>query len=276
MILLSVWGATLQADSGRPEPAVPVFKDGEAQIVERFADPDMWIRHDLWVETSFDSDGDGRMDRMHVDVTRPRQTETEALKLPVIYVTSPYFAGTTGAARVFLGPTPGIESGSSRTPSRSSGGAPRRTPDHFKEPCQDVGSERLHRSPFLLTRNRTLARLSTVGANESLAPKVVIQWLTGHAKGYTSMDGTETMEAFCAMAKWHDRVPPTMARFPGSCHHRGRGTGGHHSNCTSNTSYYHYYRSNGLIRHPGGYIGEDIDCLYDFIHSGNPIEPATA
>ena len=37
-----------------------------------------------------------------------------------------------------------------------------------------------------------------------------------------------------------------------------------------NTSYYHYYRSNGLIRHPGGYIGEDIDCLYDFIHSGNP------
>ena len=37
-----------------------------------------------------------------------------------------------------------------------------------------------------------------------------------------------------------------------------------------NTSYYHYYRSNGLIRHPGGYIGEDIDVLYDFIHSGDP------
>ena len=35
-----------------------------------------------------------------------------------------------------------------------------------------------------------------------------------------------------------------------------------------NTSYYHYYRSNGLIRHPCGYLGEDIDCLYDFIHSG--------
>ena len=35
-----------------------------------------------------------------------------------------------------------------------------------------------------------------------------------------------------------------------------------------NTSYYHYYRSNGLVRHPGGYMGEDIDVLYDFIHSG--------
>ncbi len=36
-----------------------------------------------------------------------------------------------------------------------------------------------------------------------------------------------------------------------------------------NTSYYHYYRSNGLIRSPGGYEGEDIDVLYDFIHSGD-------
>ena len=36
----------------------------------------------------------------------------------------------------------------------------------------------------------------------------------------------------------------------------------------ANTSYYHYYRSNGLVRHPGGYMGEDIDVLYNFIHSG--------
>ena len=36
-----------------------------------------------------------------------------------------------------------------------------------------------------------------------------------------------------------------------------------------NTSYYHYYRSNGLVRSPGGYLGEDIDVLYDYIHSGD-------
>ena len=36
-----------------------------------------------------------------------------------------------------------------------------------------------------------------------------------------------------------------------------------------NTSYYHYYRSNGLVRSPGGYLGEDVDVLYDFIHSGD-------
>jgi X-Pro dipeptidyl-peptidase len=37
-----------------------------------------------------------------------------------------------------------------------------------------------------------------------------------------------------------------------------------------NTSYYRYYRSNGLVRHPGGWLGEDIDFLYDFINSGDP------
>jgi X-Pro dipeptidyl-peptidase len=43
-----------------------------------------------------------------------------------------------------------------------------------------------------------------------------------------------------------------------------------------NTSYYHYYRSNGLVRHPGGWLGEDIDSLYDFINSGNPENRTTS
>ena len=81
---------------------IPVFKEGEAQIVDGFKDPDYWIRHDLWVETEFDSDKDGRLDRMHVSVTRPRQTESEGLKLPVIYVSSPYFAGTGKAGTEFF------------------------------------------------------------------------------------------------------------------------------------------------------------------------------
>ncbi len=42
-----------------------------------------------------------------------------------------------------------------------------------------------------------------------------------------------------------------------------------------NTSYYHYYRSNGLVRSPGGYLGEDIDVLYDFIHSRDSDRRAT-
>ena len=75
--------------------------DGQAQIVPAFQDPAQWIRQTLWVETEFDSDGDGKRDRVHVDVTRPQQTDTEGLKVPVIYESSPYFAGTSGP-RQFL------------------------------------------------------------------------------------------------------------------------------------------------------------------------------
>src|SRR5690606_32657753 len=75
----------------------PVVVDGQAQIVPAFADSNTWIREELWVETEFDSDGDGQLDRMHVDVTRPAATRGGAVKLATIYETSPYFAGTSGA-----------------------------------------------------------------------------------------------------------------------------------------------------------------------------------
>jgi len=80
----------------KPVTVVPVILNGEAQKITAFENANDWIREDLWVETEFDTDGDGRPDRMHVDVTRPKQTETEGLKLPVVYESSPYFAGTAG------------------------------------------------------------------------------------------------------------------------------------------------------------------------------------
>ena len=66
------------------QAAKPVFVDGEAQIVPAFATSTDWIRERLWVETEFDSDRDGKRDRVHVDVTRQKQTETEGLRVPVI------------------------------------------------------------------------------------------------------------------------------------------------------------------------------------------------
>src|SRR6185503_15443864 len=75
--------------------ATPTFVNGMAQVVPAFQDTATWIRQHLWVETDFDSDHDGKKDRVHVDVTRPGQTGSEGLKVPVIYSSSPYFAGTS-------------------------------------------------------------------------------------------------------------------------------------------------------------------------------------
>src|SRR6478736_8784476 len=88
-IALAPAGLLAQAKTG------PVFANGMAQIVPAFQDTSTWIRQELWVETSFDSDHDGKKDRVHVDVTRPRQAEADGVKLSVLYGASPYYAGTS-------------------------------------------------------------------------------------------------------------------------------------------------------------------------------------
>ncbi len=267
-----VLNTPVSADSGKPEPALPVFKDGEAQVVERFNDPDMWIRHDLWVETEFDSDQDGRLDRMHVDVTRPRQTDTENLKLPVIYVSSPYFAGTGPSGKEYFW-DPRHEVGAIPPARKETPGVKRKG----ERPIISKSHVKtwVPRGYIVVHSSSPGTGLSqgcpTVGGdNESLAPKAVIQWLTGKANGYTTPDGEEKIVAYWSTGK----VGMTGTSYNGTLPLAAATTGVDGLEAiipiAPNTSYYHYYRSNGLIRHPGGYIGEDIDCLYDFIHSGNP------
>ena len=106
------------------------------------------------------------------------------------------------------------------------------------------------------------------GINESLAPKAVIEWLSGKDNGYTSPDGNEKV-----MAKWSSgKVGMTGTSYNGTLPVAAATTGVEGLKAiipvAPNTSYYHYYRSNGLIRNPGGYLGEDVDVLYDYIHSG--------
>ena len=88
--------AFAHAEAQSQERARPVFENGQAQVVPAFADSTRWVREELWVETEFDSDQDGKLDRVHTAVVRPGQTETEGLKVPVIYESSPYFSGTAG------------------------------------------------------------------------------------------------------------------------------------------------------------------------------------
>jgi X-Pro dipeptidyl-peptidase len=108
------------------------------------------------------------------------------------------------------------------------------------------------------------------GDNESLAPKAVIDWLCGRAKGYKTVDGDEEVKASWCSGK----VGMIGTSYNGTLPLAAATTGVAGLEAiipiAPNTSYYHYYRSNGLVRHPGGYMGEDVDVLYDFINSGNP------
>ena len=249
-----------------------VIENGEAQIVPAFADTSTWIRQELWVETEFDTDGDGRPDRVHVDVTRPGAT-AEGLRVPVVYETSPYFSGTAGINL-----------------------------DHFWDLRQEVGEDPTPRDPYPATiryrESQPVISMSHVrtwvprgfavvhsqspgtgqsqgcptvgGANESLGPKAVIDWLNGRARGFTTPDGNEEVRADWSTGK----VGMTGTSYNGTLPLAAATTGVEGLEAiipvAPNTSYYHYYRSNGLVRSPGGYPGEDIDVLFDFIFSGDP------
>jgi len=264
-ILLFLFIFSLQSQ----EKIGPIFKEGEAQIVAAFSNPNNWIRHDLWVETSFDSDGDGKLDRMHVAVTRPLQTESEGLKLPIVYESSPYYAGTAGNIRGLFWDVK-HELGEKEKP-RTKVEVIRRG----KRPIISNSQIRtwVPRGYVVVHSSSPGTGLSdgapTVGGiNESLAPKAVINWLNGRAKGFTSREGTETITAFWSTGK----VGMTGTSYNGTIPLAAATTGVDGLEAiipiAPNTSYYHYYRSHGLVRSPGGYLGEDIDVLYDFIHSG--------
>jgi X-Pro dipeptidyl-peptidase len=253
------------------KPAAAVIKDGETQVVKAFEDPDLWIRHDLWVESEFDSDGDGKLDRMHVDVTRPRQTDSEGLKLPVIYVSSPYFAGTGTNGREYfwnprheLGQTPPPRKHS--PPVKRKGVRPIISKSHLKDWVKR-GFVVVHSSSPGTGLSQGCPTIG--GDNESLAPKAVIDWLCGRAAGFTTVDGDEKVTAYWSTGK----VGMTGTSYNGTIPLAAATTGVDGLEAiipvAPNTSYYHYYRSNGLIRHPFGYLGEDIDYLYDFVHSGD-------
>ena len=252
----------------------PVFENGEAQIVLEFKDATNWIRTDLWVETEFDTDGDGKKDRMHVDVTRPKQTETEKLKLPVVYTSSPYYAGTAGNAPIFWKVK--HELGAAAIPRNKA-----EVVRTGKRPIISNAEINLWvpRGYIVVHSSSPGTGLShgapTVGGdNESLAPKAVIEWLTGKDNGYTTPDGNEKVTAFWSTGK----VGMTGTSYNGTLPLAAATTGVKGLEAiipiAPNTSYYHYYRSNGLVRSPGGYPGEDIDVLYDFIHSGDEAKRA--
>jgi X-Pro dipeptidyl-peptidase len=266
LLFLSIQFATGQME----EKARPIIENGEAQVVQAFSDPSKWIRHDLWVETSFDSDGDGKLDRMHVGVTRPEQTETEGLQLPVIYESSPYYAGTAGLDTGIFWDVK-HELG---TPSK-----PRKHPNVTRLGERPIISNSqiqtwVPRGFIVVHSSSPGTGLSdgapTVGGqNESLAPKAVIEWLCGKAKGYTEREGNQEIKAYWSTGK----VGMTGTSYNGTIPLAAATTGVDGLEAiipiAPNTSYYHYYRSNGLVRSPGGYLGEDIDVLYDFIHSGD-------
>ena len=255
---------------GQAKTIVPLIINGEAQKITEFENASDWIKHDLWVETEFDSDGDGNPDRMHVDITRPKQTDTEGIKLPVIYESSPYFAGTSTNDKQYF-----WDVHQELNTVQIKHAYPPQVQRRGKRPVISTSQTKWIPYGFIVVHSSAPGTglsqgCPTVGTDiERLAPKAVIDWLNGRAKGYSTPDSTEEVKAYWTTGK----VGMTGTSYNGTIPFAAATTGVEGLEAiipvSPNNSYYHYYRSNGLVRSPGGYLGEDVDVLYDFIYS-NP------
>ena len=270
LIVIATFAFTNHSFAQAAPKAAPTFANGMAQIVPAFQDSSAWIRQELWVETTFDSDRDGKKDRVHVDVTRPRQTDTEGLKVAILYGSSPYYAGTARGQvnwnvqqELNADPQPrGLMVSPTYQANRT------RISNALINEWVPRGFAVVHSEAPGSGRSQGCP---TVGDDpERLPMKAVIDWLNGRAKGFTTLTGSEEVKA----TSWSTgKVGMIGTSYEGTLPLAAATTGVAGLEVvvpvSPNTSYYHYYRSNGLVRSPGGYLGEDVDVLYDFVASGD-------
>jgi ABC-type lipoprotein export system ATPase subunit len=259
-------------------PAEPTFINGLAQPVFATAEAD-WVNYELWVQSNFDSDGDGKNDRIHVDVSRPKETDTDGLKVPVIFEDSPYYAGGANAANW------NVEHELGQPPAA-------RIRDEGYFPTAGRTSPKITGAyeAYWVPRGYAVVHAESPGSghsdgcttsgapNETQGAVAVIDWLNGRAKGYTTRDGMDEI----APASWHNGKTAMMGTsYNGTIPIAAATTGVEGLAAivpvAAISDWYDYYRSFGLVRAPhsaqggqngnNGYLGEDLDVLTEYTYS---------
>ena len=250
-----------------PAPAVPTFVNGMSQAVFASGTAN-YVNHELWVELDTDTDFDGVKDRVHVDVSRPTETDTDGLKVPVIYEDSPYYAG---GADVFnwavdheLGTSPASRL---RAPDFNSGNTSPTISTIYESTWVPRG--------FAVVHSESPGTGNSTGCPNSGAPiethgaTAVIDWLNGRRKGYTTKAGTTEVAA-----TWHNGNTAMMGTsYNGTIPIAAASTGVEGLKAivpiSAISDWYDYYRANGATRAPGGFQGEDLDVLTEYVYTRN-------
>lgn len=153
-------------------PAVAQSAPQESQPVYSYANA---VREAVWVDTGLDGDGDGKPDRVAVDIVRPSEPAREGRKVPVIMDASPYYS-CCGRGN------------ESQLKTYDAGGNVVQMPlfyDNYFVPrgYAFVGVD-------LAGTNRSDGCVDVGGRSDIQSAKAVVDWLNGRAKAYTTRTGT--------------------------------------------------------------------------------------
>jgi predicted acyl esterase len=276
-----------KAAAPAPAGAVPTFVNGLSQAVFSTNRRD-WVQGQVWVESTFDSDGDGKLDRMHTDYVLPPETMSDGLKVPVIYEDSPYFAGTADDYSNWdvnheLGAQPPARPFAPFWDARDTAvPATGQDPRDATYISNDFESTWVPRGFGVVHSESPGTGWSTGcptsgGRNETLGATAIIDWLNGRAKAYTSQTGTTE----APLPTWSTgKVAMMGTSYNGTIPIAAATTGVQGLEAivpiSAISDWYDYYRANGQVRAPhsrsGGtgnnsFLGEDLDVLVDDVYS---------
>jgi predicted acyl esterase len=264
------------APAPAPQPAVPTFVHGLSQAVFS-SNPADWYSGEVWVQAPFDSDKDGRLDRIHADFTAPGEVLTDGLKVPVIFEDSPYYAGTAPqysnwAVDHELGFPPASRPA---TPFWTANNTSPTISTRYESTWVPRGFAVVHaESPGT---GYSDGCPTSGGTNETLAAKAVIDWLDGRVPAYTTRAGDAG-----AVATWTTgKVGMIGTSYNGTIPEAVATTGVPGLEAivpiSAISDWYDYYRANGMVRAPHSssspsgdnneFQGEDLDVLADVVYS---------
>ena len=244
------------------------------------------IREVVYVESRVDTDQDGRPDLIKVSIIRPRYQG----QIPAVMTASPYHQGTNDPAsdkalhdmNVDLAKKephqitvqdPELKLLQLDLP------APTQEVSEAEEKLGHIGTYTLN--DYLLPRGFANLYVSGVGTKDSEglmtsgdyqqieAYKNVIDWLNGRCRAFT--DHTRQREI---KATWSNgKVATTGISYLGTMSNGLATTGVDGLEViiaeAGISSWYNYYRENGLVTSPGGYPGEDFESLTELTYSRN-------
>lgn len=243
------------------------------------------IREVVYVESRVDTDKDGLPDLVKVSIIRPRYQG----QIPAVMTASPYHQGTNDKAsdKALYNMNVDLEVKEPHTiqvevpqlelvdPVGSA-----ELVDEAEETLTHINSS-YTLNDYLLPRGYANLYVSGVGTKDSQglmtngnyqqieAYKNVIDWLNGRCRSFT--DHTRKRQV---KADWSNgKVATTGISYLGTMSNGLATTGVDGLEViiaeAGISSWYNYYRENGLVTSPGGYPGEDFDSLAELTYSRN-------
>lgn len=243
------------------------------------------IREVVYVESRVDTDKDGLPDLVKVSIIRPRYDE----QIPSVMTASPYHQGTNVKAsdKALYKMEGDLEVKPAHTIELEEPNLNLVEPIGQAELVSEAEEKLAHinssytLNDYFLPRGFANLYVSGVGTRDSQglmtngdyqqieAYKNVIDWLNGRCRAFT--DHTRKRQV---KADWSNgKVATTGISYLGTMSNGLATTGVDGLEViiaeAGISSWYNYYRENGLVTSPGGYPGEDFDSLAELTYSRN-------